>query len=51
VGNVSSYTLPDVSIDDVVIGLKAVDREGNQSIVSCYREPVLPAMLTPAEKK
>jgi hypothetical protein len=51
VGNVSSYTLPDVSIDDVVIGVKAVDQEGNQSVVSCYTEPVLPSMLTPAEKK
>ncbi len=51
VGNVTSYTLPDVSIDDVVIGVKAVDREGNQSIVSCYTEPVLPSQITPAEKK
>jgi hypothetical protein len=50
VGNVTEYTLPDVSIDDVVIGVKAVDREGNQSVVSCYREPVLPGMLTPAQK-
>ncbi len=51
VGNLTGYTLPDVSIDDVVIGVKAVDREGNQSVVSCYREPVLPGMLTPAQKK
>jgi Peptidase family M28 len=51
VGNVTSYTMPDVSIDDVVIGVKAVDRDGNQSIVSCYTEPVLPGLLTPAEKK
>ncbi len=51
VGNVTSYTMPDVSIDDIVIGVKAVDREGNQSIVSCYAEPVLPSLLTPAEKK
>jgi len=51
VGNVSSYTIPDLSIDDVVIGVKAVDREGNQSVVSCYTEPVLPGLLTPAEKK
>jgi hypothetical protein len=48
---VTSYTMPDVSIDDIVIGVKAVDREGNQSIVSCYAEPVLPSLLTPAEKK
>jgi hypothetical protein len=51
VGNVTSYTMPDVSIDDVVIGVKAVDRDGNQSIVSCYMEPVTPGTLTPAEKK
>src|SRR3984957_16260964 len=51
VGNVTGYTLPDVSIDDVVIGVKPVDREGNQSIVSCYTEPVLPSQITPAEKK
>ena len=51
VGNVSGYTMPDVSIDDIVIGVKAVDREGNQSVVSCYREPVLPAQITPAETK
>ena len=42
---------PDLSIDDVVIGVKAVDKEGNQSVVSCYTEPVLPGTLTPAEKK
>ncbi len=51
VGNVTSYTMPNVSIDDVVIGVKAVDRDGNQSVVSCYAEPVLPSMLTPAQKK
>ena len=51
VGNVTSYTMPDVSIDDIVIGVKAVDRDGNQSIISCYAEPVLPAQITPAEKK
>jgi len=51
VGNVTSYVLPDVSIDDVVIGVKAVDRDGNQSVVSPYREPVLPAMLTPSQAK
>jgi hypothetical protein len=51
VGNVTIYTMPDVSIDDVVIGVKAIDQEGNQSVVSCYTEPVLPGTLTPAEKK
>lgn len=51
VGNVTTYTMPDFSIDDVVIGVKAVDRDGNQSMVSCYTEPVLPSQITPAEKK
>jgi hypothetical protein len=51
VGNVTSYTMPDVSIDDVVIGVKAVDKDGNQSIVSPYMEPVLPSMLTPSQAR
>jgi hypothetical protein len=51
VGNVTSYSMPDVSIDDVVIGVKAVDKDGNASLVSPYMEPVLPAMLTPATAK
>ncbi len=51
VGNVTSYAMPDVSIDDVVIGVKAVDKDGNASLVSSYMEPVLPAMLTPATAK
>ena len=52
VGAVTTYTMPDVSIDDVVIGLKAVDKDGNESIVSTYLEPVTPSQLTPpAEKK
>jgi hypothetical protein len=51
VGNVTGYTMPDVSIDDVVIGVKAVDKDGNQSIVSPYMEPVLPSMLTPSQAR
>jgi hypothetical protein len=51
VGNVTSYAMPDVSIDDVVIGVKAIDRDGNQSVVAPYREPVLPGMLTPSQAK
>jgi hypothetical protein len=39
VGNVTSFTLPDFSIDDVVLGVKAVDRDGNQSLVSAYQAP------------
>ncbi len=51
VGNVTTYTMADVSIDDVVIGVKAVDRDGNRSLVSPYMEPVLPSLLTPATAK
>jgi hypothetical protein len=38
VGNVTEYTLPDFSIDDVVIGVKAIDKDGNQSLVSVYEQ-------------
>jgi hypothetical protein len=51
VGNVTGYTMPDVSIDDIVIGVKAVDKDGNASLVSPYREPVLPSMITPTTAK
>ena len=36
VGNVTEYTFPDVSIDDLVFGVKAIDKEGNESLVSPY---------------
>ena len=39
VGNVTEYVLRDFSIDNVVLGVKAVDRDGNQSLVSAYLEP------------
>jgi hypothetical protein len=51
VGNVTSYTMPDVSIDDIVIGVKAVDKDGNASLVAPYMEPVLPSLITPATAK
>ncbi|MDP8991274.1 MAG: hypothetical protein M3N41_14485 [Acidobacteriota bacterium] len=41
VGNVTAHTLQDVSIDDIVIGVKAIGRDGNQSLVSAYLEPVI----------
>jgi hypothetical protein len=41
VGNVTEYTIPDLSIDDVVIGIKAVDKDGNQSLVSAYDQAPL----------
>ena len=45
VGNVTEYNIPDLSIDDVVIGVKAIDKDGNQSLVSAYD---LPALNVPA---
>ena len=36
VGKVTEYTLPQVSIDDVVLGVKAVDKDGNESLVAAY---------------
>jgi hypothetical protein len=36
VGNVTEYTLKDVSIDDTIFGVKAIDRDGNESLVSPY---------------
>jgi hypothetical protein len=36
VGNVTEYTLPDVSIDELVFGIKAIDKEGNESLASPY---------------
>jgi hypothetical protein len=36
VGNVMHYTLPNVNIDEVVLGVKAIDKEGNESPVSVY---------------
>jgi hypothetical protein len=35
-GKVNEYTLPGVNIDDVVLGVKAVDKDGNESPVSPY---------------
>jgi len=34
VGNVTEYTFKGVSIDDVVFGVKAIDRDGNESLVA-----------------
>lgn len=36
VGNVTEYTLKDVSIDDRIFGVRAIDRDGNESLVSPY---------------
>jgi Zn-dependent M28 family amino/carboxypeptidase len=36
VGKVNEFTLENVSIDDVVFGVKAVDNDGHESLVSAY---------------
>jgi len=39
VGNVTEYTLPDISIDDYVFGVAAVGPGGHESLVSAYVRP------------
>jgi hypothetical protein len=39
VGKVNEYTLPGVSIDDIVLGVKAIDTQGHESLVTPYVNP------------
>jgi hypothetical protein len=39
VGNVNTYTLPRVNIDEVVLGVKAIDKDGDESLVSAFVTP------------
>ena len=39
VGNVTQYTMKDVSIDDVKFGVKAIGLDGSESLVSAYVYP------------
>jgi Peptidase family M28 len=39
VGNVTEYTLPNISIDDYVFGVAAVDASGHESMVAAYERP------------
>jgi len=39
VGNVTSCTLPNVNIDEVVLGVKALDKEGNESLAAAFASP------------
>jgi Peptidase family M28 len=39
-GNVHQFTLPNTPIDQIVLGVKAVDREGHESPVSAYINPL-----------
>jgi hypothetical protein len=36
VGKATEYRLADLPIDDIVIGVKAIDSEGHESLVSTY---------------
>jgi hypothetical protein len=38
-GNVHQFTLKDTPIDQIVLGVKAVDRAGHESPVSAYVNP------------
>ncbi len=40
VGKVTEYTVPELSIDDIVLGVKAIDKEGHESLVSPYIAPL-----------
>ncbi len=42
VGNVNEYSFEDVSIDDLVFGVKAIDKDGNESLVSVYADTPRP---------
>lgn len=35
-GNVNEYVMPDISIDEYVFGVAAVDKDGNESLVTPY---------------
>jgi len=48
VGNVTSYAIEDFSIDDAIIGVKAIDRDGNESVVAAYLEPVSQRLTAPS---
>ena len=38
-GNVTEYSMPDVSIDELVFGIKAIDKDGNESLTTPYVQP------------
>ena len=38
VGKVNEYALEDVSIDDLVFSVKAIDKDGNESLVAAYTD-------------
>jgi len=40
VGNVTAFTLPNVSIDDFMFGVSAIGADGHESLVSAYAASV-----------
>lgn len=46
-GNVLEFTLPGVSIDELVFGVQAVDKDGNESLISPY--VMVPRKVEPIE--
>jgi len=49
VGNVREFTLKNTPIDQLVFGVKAVDRDGHESLVSAYTTQPRPATDSPPE--
>jgi len=49
VGNVREFTLKNTPIDQLVFGVKAVDRDGHESLVSAYITQPRPATDSPPE--
>ena len=47
VGKVNEYLLKDVSIDDARFGVKAIDNDGNESLVAPYVYPARPKREVP----
>jgi Peptidase family M28 len=47
VGKVNEYLFKDVSIDDVRFGVKAIDNDGNESLVAAYAYPQRPKQEVP----
>ena len=51
VGKVTEYTLAGLNIDDIVLGVKAVDTDGNESLVSAYVAPPYPRQTIDLQDK
>jgi len=47
VGNVTRYTIEGLSVDDTIIGIKAIDGDGNESMVATWLEPIRQQLTAP----